>query len=393
MCNNRYTAVVGRLSCLLVIMVLVGGADIGSPGPGNDGGLQGVSATVQVVNMPLAGSVPDCDTDKKQNLLRYLRQLPTGDSHRMIVGQYVSVGHRSRIPGNYAEVVTRLETMTGKSPGLLEIRLFDAWPGKFAGDWALDETIKLLWDGGYMMYISLEPPNPETGMGWHIRRDPKGKQLPADLASVYTPGTPQNTRFNTNLNQAAGFLKKLEEKGIVVLFEPFNEQLGPWHWYAHNGAKKSAKLYRYTHDYFTKTKGLSNLLWVWEWHTAAPEGEIQDAFPGDEYVDIVGLSLYDSNPKALSAWGRLVALGKPVAFTEFGPKLQYSRNKESPPYFSWDNLIQMEAFKAYFPEAVFFTRWHNVWATVNQNHADEFMKDPWLIDRKQLIEDRKRYCW
>ena len=254
--------------------------------------------------------------------------------------------------------------------------------------------IEAQWAKGVLLYISLRPPNPETGRGWHHRM--KGEPIPKDLSTVYTRGTRQNRQYLRTLSTAADLFQALEKKGIVVLFEPFNEIGHPANWFVHDKLEKGVRLWKYTHDYFTRTRGLTNLIWVWEWH-AGQSKHLEACFPGRKYADIVGLSLYDSDPRGKHAalWRRLRALGLPLAFTEFGPKLKKPPrpDKRRAPFFTWDNKVQLAAFKEHYPEAVFFIRWRSIWAIVNQKNARAFMSDPRVIDLDRLRKDRAAGDW
>src|SRR3546814_1627196 len=60
-------------------------------------------------------------------------------------------------------------------------------------------------------------------------------------------------------------------------------------WHAKNGPQNGIRLFRLVHDHFT-AKGLDNLLWAF--HTTQNAGALQEYYPGDSYVDIIGKSAY-----------------------------------------------------------------------------------------------------
>ena len=68
--------------------------------------------------------------------------------------------------------------------------------------------------------------------------------------------------------------------------------------------------------YFSDTKGLHNLLWVY-----AP-GNLKPVFyyPGADLVDIVGVDDYHE-VTIIDQYPELASLGKPLALTEKGPPL------------------------------------------------------------------------
>lgn len=130
-----------------------------------------------------------------------------------------------------------------------------------------------------------------------------------------------------DMDKVADRLKTLQDEGIPVLWRPFHEASGGWFWWGASGNSKVEKaaaykaIYIFMYDYFTNTKGLNNLIWVW--NAQDPEW-----YPGDEYVDIIGTDIYDT-PKDYSSkvgkWLKCVNMSddpegapKMVALTETG---------------------------------------------------------------------------
>jgi mannan endo-1,4-beta-mannosidase len=77
----------------------------------------------------------------------------------------------------------------------------------------------------------------------------------------------------------AANLAWLKERGVAVVYTPFVESDDRYKWHAKQGNDNIIRLYRLVHDYFTKTKGLDNL--VWAYHTTQREGALQAYYPGD----------------------------------------------------------------------------------------------------------------
>lgn len=76
---------------------------------------------------------------------------------------------------------------------------------------------------------------------------------------------------------------------------------GTWFWWGARDKTKFINLWKYMYNYFTYTKGLNNLLWVysanWEWTTAQDFYLVDYYYPGDAYVDIVSMDYYSSSLK------------------------------------------------------------------------------------------------
>lgn len=77
----------------------------------------------------------------------------------------------------------------------------------------------------------------------------------------------------------------MQEAGVPILWRPLHEASGGWFWWGAEGAETYKKLYIMLYDMLTNEYGLNNLIWLWN-------GQDGDWYPGDEYVDIVGIDIY-----------------------------------------------------------------------------------------------------
>ena len=76
---------------------------------------------------------------------------------------------------------------------------------------------------------------------------------------------------------------------------------GAWFWWGRGGAEPCKELWRLLYDQLVNVHGLDNLIWVWT--ADVPEGiddQHLDWYPGDEYVDIVGVDIYAQDTEAKS---------------------------------------------------------------------------------------------
>lgn len=78
----------------------------------------------------------------------------------------------------------------------------------------------------------------------------------------------------------------LKDAGIPVLCRPFHEAAGQWFWWGED----AATFKRLWVDMFNRFRdaGLDNLIWVW----TSQVSDISKWYPGDEYVDIIGVDIY-----------------------------------------------------------------------------------------------------
>ena len=96
----------------------------------------------------------------------------------------------------------------------------------------------------------------------------------------------------------SGYFKQLQEKGIAVVWRPLHEASGGWFWWGVGSAECYVQLYRLVFNRMVGTNGLKNLIWVWNINTDPKFGYDYSAlnaawYPGDEYVDIVAVDVYD----------------------------------------------------------------------------------------------------
>lgn len=134
------------------------------------------------------------------------------------------------------------------------------------------------------------------------------------------------------------YAQKLKQFGHPVLFRLNNEMNGDWCWYSAYYAGKDTDIYKavwkYIHNIFD-SNGVDNVLWVWNPHDVArPDFKWNHYlmyYPGDEYVDIIGLTGYNTGtyfpgeywrpfhdiyPPLYAEYSAVFA--KPFIITEFG---------------------------------------------------------------------------
>lgn len=107
-------------------------------------------------------------------------------------------------------------------------------------------------------------------------------------------------KIKADLDKVATELTKLKNAGVPVLWRPLHEAGGdpqwdnPWFWWGASGNLKTERaasykaLYVYMYEYFTYTKKLDNLIWVWN-------GQVKEYYPGDAFVDIISEDIYAEN--------------------------------------------------------------------------------------------------
>lgn len=118
-------------------------------------------------------------------------------------------------------------------------------------------------------------------------------------ANALKEGTWEHAVLDRDIDAIASYLLNLQNAGIPVLWRPLHEAAGntntysggkAWFWWGNSGPEVFKRLWVYLYDRL-KAKGVNNLIWVW---TSC--GNDPDWYPGDRYVDVIGLDYYESDP-------------------------------------------------------------------------------------------------
>jgi hypothetical protein len=246
-------------------------------------------------------------------VLRYLHS---------IQGKKIVVGIENKHGGVPTEDSNRVAKIAGRMPGF--------WGADFGfGQDAIDarpvitaEAIRQ-WKAGSLVGLMYHacPPTRDELCDW----DDIGGKTPSHLTdeqwdSLLTPGTALNKEWYRRLDNIAVYLQQLKATGVVVLFRPFHEinQCVFW-WGCHPGPNGAVSLYRLTHDYLTKEKGLDNIIWVWSVQDFPTlETDVHKLDPGPGYYDIVTLDVYDKAGYTQANYDTVLkaADGKPIALAE-----------------------------------------------------------------------------
>jgi len=181
---------------------------------------------------------------------------------------------------------------------------------------------------GGMISISWHINNPLTdGDAWDVK-------TPGVVTSIL-PNGKNHKKFLDWLQKGADFLKTLKTADgtkIPILFRPWHEHTGSWFWWGQNNCTTDEyiQLWRMTHDFFDN-QGLNNLLYAYSPGTEGAGDIYMERYPGDEYVDLLGLDGYHrDNEKGVESFSKslntILAFlteegkkrNKPIALTETG---------------------------------------------------------------------------
>lgn len=330
---------------------------------------------------------------RRAQILAYIAGLPKRANKKVLSGQHAGDSQPAQNPfcaqSGYAKFIDALAASTGKRVAIAG-GAYDALmpsPAPLSRLLAVNAVMKAHWDRGGLVELGVAAHNPWSG---GPANDPKlnGHRL----VEAVTPGTAANKAWMRQLDDVAAALADLQDSGVVVLWRPFPEFNGDWFWWgaAPDGADYVA-LWRHMHDYLVGTKKLDNLIWIW---AATRESgpwvqPIDKYYPGDAYVDIVGIDIYNDtlDAAAVKAYRELSRHGKPFALAEYGPD-----NKTTTKTGALDLTTLISQIKAVMPDVVYFKTWADYtgpagnmyWSLLSNKKAAELLSDPWVANADDL---------
>jgi mannan endo-1,4-beta-mannosidase len=148
----------------------------------------------------------------------------------------------------------------------------------------------------------------------------QSKLTDAQWTELLTDGSTINKKWKGLVDEVCVYLQQLKDKNVEVLWRPYHEMnQGAFWWGGRPGANGTRKLYAQLHDYMTKTKGLTNLIWVWDiqdFGTLADDAVNYN--PGADYWDVAALDVYDGSGYTKAKYDVMVKAGngKPIAIGE-----------------------------------------------------------------------------
>jgi len=307
---------------------------------------------------------PNLDA-KGRAILAYFQGLEARSNKRLLSGQFVNFGRGANL-----RLMDAVHEETGHWPAILGVDYADFHRGSLTYETPNQAAIEY-WKQGGLVTVSAHLYNPANTNGGGLRD--KG----VDLNSLLATNSETHIRWMGELDLMAAGLQQLKEAGVVVLWRPFHEMNGDWFWWGGQDPQTFVKLWRQMFDYLTMAKGLDNLLWVYGPNHGT---NAADYYPGDRYVDLVGLDAYTDfvDTNHIHGYAAVARLNKPFGFTEFGP------HGPSDPPGDYDYLRFVDGIKKYFPKTVFFMSWNAKWSLARNENTRKLLEDSWIVNREDL---------
>ncbi|MCL1904408.1 MAG: hypothetical protein FWF94_08335 [Oscillospiraceae bacterium] len=231
--------------------------------------------------------------------------------------------------------VAFIKSSSSKTPALLGFDFMHGTGKGSDGSW-YKENIQ----GAINMAEDLWKKGGISTFSWHWR-DPSGaiedfytNKVSFDANAVFNTSSSEYKAMINDIDIVAGYLKKLADKDVPVLWRPLHEAAGGWFWWGAKGPAANKALWALMYDRLTNHHNLNNLIWVW---TCEENANALEWYPGDQYVDIVGRDFYYPDGAGQKNHGSLMASFEHLKELYKGKKIIALSENGSVPY--GENLV------------------------------------------------------
>ena len=235
-------------------------------------------------------------SEQLEKLLEILRDFSISD--QILFGQQ-NAGHIGVSINATDGTESDCKNLTGNHPAVIGVDTlsFLGYEGKMND---LIKVVKNLRRQNVIVTLSSHMPN--FSLGGEEFYDYSPNITEGDCGKRIMPGGDLNSKYLRFLDLIAEFASgciDVEGEKIPMIFRPFHEDNGDWFWWGKDflSDEEYKELFRYTIDYLMGEKGVDNLAVAYSPNgPITNEKEYLERYPGDEYVDILGLDLYHDKP-------------------------------------------------------------------------------------------------
>jgi mannan endo-1,4-beta-mannosidase len=271
-------------------------------------------STETTMNENIKTANPNTSPEAK-NVLKYLYQI---SGKQTLTAQHDFLGRMSLVTDTVKVMTDDYPAIWGSDFGFSDER-HDIDNVKYRP--LLVDEIKKQYKSGAIITMTCHQANPVIGEPCLFETGVISKLTDEQWKDLLTPGTEIYKAWEKQMDIVADILSKVQNAHIPVLFRPYHEMNGTWFWWGgRKGPEGYIALYKQLFHYFTEHHHLNNLIWVWA--SDRPWEGVEEYYPGDEYVDVLGSDIYplkESTEVFRQEWyDHMVALAndKPLALSE-----------------------------------------------------------------------------
>jgi mannan endo-1,4-beta-mannosidase len=195
----------------------------------------------------------------------------------------------------------------------------------------------------------------------YVGQQPEKKETTFDITKATTPGTWEYKTVMADLDALVPIFKKMQDKGIPVLWRPLHEASGAWFWWGAKGPQPCIDLWRMMFNHF-EDNGVRNLIWIWTAEADPDKGtDDYDWYPGDAYVDMIGTDIYNKTDpeyfkKRFDMLQRLYP-NRMISLSEYGKVGKFSE--------MWKAQAKWSFFMSWTDDAATTTSRDHAWANAD----------------------------
>ncbi len=230
-------------------------------------------------------------TRRTQKLAEHLFQLS---------GRHILFGHQSAVSYGHGWSGDRgrsdVKDVSGSHPAVVGLDFMDLFDENNQPDAKRSERLRKdildVYSWGGVVTMAWHMNNPITKDGFY------SKPGSGSVLSDIKPGGKYQDRYQKKLHSLATFIKTLKGKDgepIPLIFRPFHEADGNWFWWGKAHAERSdfIEVWRYTVSYLRDSLQIHNLIYAYSPDALfKTETDFLERYPGDEWVDMVGMDNY-----------------------------------------------------------------------------------------------------
>ncbi|MBC7658859.1 MAG: glycoside hydrolase [Chitinophagaceae bacterium] len=254
-----------------------------------------------------------------------------GDAVQKVIAFLKSTTGKNTVTGQHnkepnaspAKWTDQVQATTGHFPGL--------WSGDFLfadadikNRQVMIDQAKKQWSNGALINLMWHACPPTGAVSCNWEGGPVSHLSDADWKDLTTDGGRLNKVWKERMDAVAVYMQQLKDAGVAPMFRPFHEMnQGIFWWAGRTGSDGTAKLYELTHDYMVKTKGLTNIVWIWDVQDISQgarswEDIWKDYKPRADTWDVMAIDIYDGSGYSADKYkaAQSVSNGKPIAVGE-----------------------------------------------------------------------------
>lgn len=337
-------------------------------------------------------------TTETKNLFNNLRQIAA--SHTLFGHQHATeYGHGWQGDADRSDV----KSVTGSHPAVIGVDIM-GFTGRPENE--VRETMEMLrknvadtYNRGGVTTVAWHFPNPVSGGGFYWK-----DSVSLRAVKYIIPGGEAHDKYKDILKTIADWansVKGKDGKTVPMIFRPYHEFDGDWFWWgrSHCTVEEFVSLWRFTVSYLRDSLGVHTFIYAFSPDNRfMSEQQYLERYPGNEWVDMVGMDNYGDMGRDRYAPG--VAMqklkivsdfakknGKLAAFTETG--------LESVPNKNWWTEVLLNVMRNPGLELTYVLVWRNDTRSPTHYYAPfpghvsvpdfiRFYNDPYTLFEKDL---------